>query len=80
MQKNGKYCKEESKAEALDNWTSTELREKQLNFQHRQVVYNFPHKSKEKKLRQTPKPNQHPSYLIKQAEMWMLTSDVSAFK
>lgn len=38
--KNEKYCKEESKTEAVDNWTSTELREKQIqtSIQHRQVV------------------------------------------
>lgn len=42
-ERNGKYCREESKAETADNWNSIKLTEKQLTFQHRQVVLNFPH-------------------------------------
>jgi len=31
-ERNGKYCREASKAETVDNWTSAELTEKQLTF------------------------------------------------
>lgn len=37
-ERNGKYCREESKAEAVDNWSSSELTGKKLTLQHRQAV------------------------------------------